>query len=111
MDWDDPLCHTAAPISELTIIDDEDFGNLTAKLMLNNFCLDDPGYNRTASIIGPFFQFLRNEGRKVLATEIRDFVAEDEKNGSTCQPPCVGLPWYPVDFRLLPFSTTGSVSL
>ncbi|KAK3341943.1 hypothetical protein B0T25DRAFT_466478 [Lasiosphaeria hispida] len=80
MDWDDPLRHLA-PISEhpakkstlsseLSAISDQELASLKVNVKLDWFGQTSPRHNRAACILGSFFQFLEDEGRKVLAREI-----------------------------------------
>lgn len=89
MDWDDPLRHLA-PISEhpvknslrsseLSAISDGELASLKVNVKLDQFGRASARHNRTASILGSFFQFLDDEGRNVLATEILAWI-DDEDN-------------------------------
>ncbi len=81
MDWDDPLRHLA-PISEhpakkstvlsseLSTISDQELASLKVNVKLDRFGLASARHNRAACILGSFFQFLEDGGRKVLAAEI-----------------------------------------
>ena len=80
MDWDDPLRHLApisehpaknsALTSELSTISDEELASLKVNVKLDRFGLASPRHNRAACILGSFFQYLGDEGRKVLTVEI-----------------------------------------
>ncbi|KAK0622551.1 hypothetical protein B0T14DRAFT_425802 [Immersiella caudata] len=79
MDWDDPLRHLA-PISEhpakkSTVLSsepssDQELASLKVNVKLDRFGLASARHNRAACILGFFFQFLEDGGRKVLAAEI-----------------------------------------
>ncbi|KAK0709406.1 hypothetical protein B0T26DRAFT_678831 [Lasiosphaeria miniovina] len=81
MDWVDPLRHLA-PISkhpakestvlssELSTISDQELASLKVNVKLDRFGLASARHNRAACILGTFFQFLEDDGRKVLAAEI-----------------------------------------
>lgn len=88
--WDDPL-RNLAPIpehpaktsasltSELTVITDEELGNLKVNVLLDKFGQQSARHNRVASILGCVFQYLEDEGRKILAMEIREFLGNENQ--------------------------------
>ncbi|KAK3347063.1 hypothetical protein B0T25DRAFT_584124 [Lasiosphaeria hispida] len=89
MDWDDPLRHLA-PISghpakkstvlssELSAISDQELASLKVNVKLDRFGLASARHNRAACILGSFFQFLEDDGRKVLAAEILAWIDTED---------------------------------
>ncbi|KAK5654003.1 hypothetical protein OQA88_7680 [Cercophora sp. LCS_1] len=89
MDWDDPLRHLA-PISghpakkstvlssELSTISDQELASLKVNVKLDRFGLASARHNRAACILGSFFQFLEDDGRKILAAEILAWIDTED---------------------------------
>jgi hypothetical protein len=88
--------------SELTCITDEELESLNIELILHEFGNKTAQRDRAANILLSFYNYLGHEGRKVLATEIKTYIGEEEKMAALAKHlmefilvPCTQVPYPP----------------
>ena len=59
---------------------DQELASLKVNVKLDRFGLGSARHNRAASILGSFYQFLEDEGRKILAREILLWIEDKDED-------------------------------